>query len=107
MKKEPIQIEDILTYKFPSGLRYSPDGKVLVFEVAYTKADKSGYGRDVWMVKDGKARQLTASLNAGILAFEDNEHLLIRRISDSHEEGTTEIFRINVNGGMAGGTSRG
>ena len=101
MKKEPIQIEDILTYKFPSGLRYSPDGKVLVFEVAYTKADKSGYGRDVWMVKDGKVRQLTASLNAGILAFEDNEHLLIRRVSENHEEGMTEIFRINVNGGEA------
>ena len=42
MKKEPIKIEDILSYRYPSGLCYSPDGSVLVFEVAGTKEDKSG-----------------------------------------------------------------
>ena len=54
MKKEPIKIEDILSYRYPSGLCYSPDGSVLVFEVAGTKEDKSGYYRDIWMVRDGQ-----------------------------------------------------
>ena len=101
MKKEPIKIEDILSYRYPSGLRYSPDGSVLVFEVAGAKEDKSGYYRDIWMVRDGQVKQLTASLNASILDFEDSSHLLVKRNGTDHEAGTTEIFRIDVNGGEA------
>ena len=101
MKKEQIKIEDILNYRYPSGLRFSPDGKVLVFEVAGTKKDRSGYYRDVWMVRDGRVSQLTASLNAGILDFEDSSHLLLRRTGNDHEDGTSEVFRIDVSGGEA------
>ncbi len=98
---KPIEMEDILKYRIPSGLKYSPDGKYLAFQVTRADAEKNTYHTDVYVAKDGRARQMTWSLDASIVCWEDEETLILRRTPEGSAPGTTPLFRLSMTGGEA------
>ncbi len=97
MKK--VVLEDILKYRFPENIQVSPEGGTAAFQVAYADTEKNGYKRDVWVIRDEKATQLTATLNANIVLWDDESTLVLRRTTD--DKGLTELFKMNINGGEA------
>ena len=100
MKK--IEMEDILKYRIPGNLKYSPDGKILAFQVTEADRKKNEYRTAVWLAENGSARQVTHTLSASVIGWEDSENLILRRTSpDSAEPGLTELFLLDVRGGEA------
>ena len=99
MKK--IEIEDITRYAVPGGLRYSPDGKILAFDVKRPDTEKNAYRTDVFIARGGAARQLTYSVSAGAVLWDDETHLILSREADPEKKGMTQLFRICVDGGEA------
>ena len=100
-KLQPILMEDIAQYKIPSGLRYSPAGSRLAFEVTRTDLEKNEYHTDVYIAEGGKARRVTFSIDAGIVLWEDEDTLILRRSLPDAQPGATELFRLNLSGGEA------
>ena len=98
---KPIEMEDILTYRIPGNLTYSPEGKTLAFEVTCADREKNEYRTSVWLAENGEARQATFSLDASIALWEDETHLILRRSLPESEAGTTELFRLDIHGGEA------
>lgn len=99
MKK--IEIEDILKYRFPENLKYSPDGRALVWQLSYADPEKNTYRRDIWAYKDGRVFKLTSSLDSSILFWEDNETLIISRKAPGSEYEGSELYSIRMDGGEA------
>ncbi len=100
-KQELLQIEDLTKYTAIENLQYSPDGKYLAFQTGVADMEKNGYHRDVWLVKDGKAKQFTSTLNTTVVLWDDATHMVVNRTTDKDEPGTTNLYRIDVNGGEA------
>ena len=99
MKK--IELEDILKYRIPGGLKYNPAGTALAFQVTEADEKKNDYRTSVWIAEGGTARQMTHTLDASIACWEDDEHLILRRSSPDGEKGVTELFRLHIRGGEA------
>ena len=98
---EKITIHDLVTYHYVENLQYSPDGKTLAWQVAYADEKKNTYKRDVWMLRDGKPVQLTSTLNASIVCWEDDNTLLLQRSTEDTAALTTDLYRIHLDGGEA------
>ena len=96
-----IEIRDILNYRFPENLQYSPDGSVLGFQVARADEKKNDYRRDVWMARDGSVKQMTHTLNASLVCWKDNTHMILSRHIAHEEAGVTKLYLLDVNGGEA------
>ena len=101
MSKKSVVIEDLLKYIYPENLQYSPDGTYLAFQAAKADEKKNAYSRDVWMIKDGSPKQLTANMNASIVLWDDETHLILTREMPEQEPGVTQLYRIDVTGGEA------
>lgn len=99
--KERIEIKDLLQYKYPENLQYNPDGKLLAFQVGSADEKKNEYHRDVWMIKDGKAVQMTASLNTTFVAWNSETQMIVARRLDGDEPGCTHLFLLDAGGGEA------
>ncbi len=100
MKK--IEIEDLLLYRFPENLQYNPSGTVGAFQTAWSRKDKNDYFRDVWLLKDGKPVQATASFSTTIVCWQDDTHLILQRSTEEKTQpGRTELFLLDINGGEA------
>ena len=99
MKK--IKTEDIMKYRIPGGLKYSPDGKRLAFQVTEADREKNEYRTSVWVSEGGKARQVTFSRDASIVLWEDADTLILRRKGEEEKPGMTELFRLPMGGGEA------
>ncbi len=97
---KPIEIEDLLTYKFPENLLYSPDGKYLAFQVSQARSKENDYERNIWISENGKAKQVTYTIDASIVCWLDNNHLILRR-NTKKEVNQTELFVLSVDGGEA------
>ena len=68
MKKlKPIKLKDIASYRTPHHPVYSPDGTYLAFEVMRADLEKNEYHTDVWLSRNGQARQVTWSIDANIV----------------------------------------
>ena len=100
-KLNPIELEDITKYRFPGNLQYSPDGKCLAFHVARADVKKNDYRRDVYLIKDGKCTQVTHSLDAQVLFFDDDKTLLLSRKKEDELPGKTPLYKLDVTGGEA------
>lgn len=96
-----IETEDIVKYQIPQNLQYAPDGKTLVFELLRSDLKKNDYHTDLWMVKDHQVQQLTSTLDAKLLCFQDDSRVLLSRKTEEEHKGMTELFCISVNGGEA------
>jgi len=99
MKK--VEIEDILKYRFPENLKYSPNGDKLVWQLAYADPEKNTYRRDIWAYKDGKVLKLTSSIDSSIMFWEDDDTLIISRKAPGSEYDGTELYSIRMDGGEA------
>ena len=100
-KLNPIEMEDITKYRFPGNLQYSPDGKRLAFHVAHADVKKNDYRRDVYLVEDGVCKQVTYSMDAQVLFFDDNQTLLLSRKKEDELPGKTPLYKLDVTGGEA------
>ncbi len=96
-----IQIKDMLGYRFPENLQYSPDGKLLAFQVAHADEKKNDYRRDVYLSRENKVTQLTHTLDATIVCWKDNTHMILQRRTEDDEPGVTSLYLLGVNGGEA------
>ena len=101
MKQKPVEIRDLLSFRYPENLQYSPDGTWLAFQCAQAVEDKDTYHRDVWIAKDGAAKQLTATLSTSIVLWDDDSHLIVTRQVPDSTPGITELYKIDVTGGEA------
>ena len=100
-KKLPITSEDLWNFKFPYNVSYNKSGTCIAFTVTTPDEKKNGYKNAVYVIENEKVKQLTYSLNASNLTWLNDEELLIVRKTDDTEIGTTDIFKININGGEA------
>ena len=102
MKKlKPVKMKDIAAYRTPHNPVYSPDGSVLAFEVVRADLEKNEYHTDVWLSRNGLARQATWSIDANIVLWDDDGTLILRRVTKKEETGVTELFRLRMDGGEA------
>lgn len=99
MKK--IEIKDLLKYRYPENLQYSPKGDMLAFQTAYADETKNTYKRDVHLIKNGRDIQLTSTLNATVVFWWDDTHLILRRSTEETKPSSTDLYIIDVNGGEA------
>lgn len=100
MKKQPVEIKDLLAFRYPENLTYSPDGRTLSFTLAQADYEKNQYRRDVWVIQNGNAKQLTSAFSSSIVFWKDDTHLIIRREKDDDYIGTV-LYEIDLNGGEA------
>ena len=100
-KLQPIEITDLLDYRFPGNLQYSPDGKYIAFDTSRSDKEKNEYRHDVWAVIDGKAKQLTYSLDTTVAFWENEETLVVQRSVPDVKPGTTALFTLDMQGGEA------
>ena len=56
----PIELKDMLQYRFLSGLRYAPDHSKAAFAVSVADEEENEYTSCLWMYENGRLRQLTA-----------------------------------------------
>lgn len=97
MKK--IVIEDLLQFQYPSNLQYNPSGTVLAFVVTKTDEKKNAYWKQVWMLKDGKAKALTETYDTSLVTWKDDQTLIVTRKVE--EEIDTTLYELSINGGEA------
>ena len=62
MNKKAIVIKDLLKFKYPENLQYSPDGKYLAFQVAQANEKKNDYERTIWLRKDNDAKPFSETV---------------------------------------------
>ena len=96
-----IEIDDILRYRIPSCLTYSPEGKTLAFNVQRSDLKENKYHTDIHIIRDGKDMQLTQTLSSSIVLWDDETHLILSRDADKEKEGITQLYRICIDGGEA------
>ncbi|MGP1375968.1 MAG: alpha/beta hydrolase family protein [Bulleidia sp.] len=96
-----IEISDLAAYRLPMHLCENPSATVVAFEVQRADNEKNAYHRDIWVLENGALRQLTATSDAGILAWQDERHLLISRHMPEDKRGQTYVYRISLDGGEA------
>ena len=94
-----VEVKDVLQFKYPSNLQYNPSGDVLAFVVAYADEKKNTYHRDVWISTNGNCKQLTATLDASIVCWKDDETIILNRKGE--DETLTSLYEINIHGGEA------
>ena len=100
-KNLPIEIGDMALYRIPSNLRYCPDGKRLAFEVKRMDTEKNEYRTDVYIAENGAARRVTWSSDAGVVLWDEDGALIIRRTTPNAAPGVTELYRLPMEGGEA------
>lgn len=99
MKK--IKMTDIAKYRIPGGLKYSPDGKRLAFQVTKADLDKNEYRTSIWVAENGEARQVTFTADSGIVLWDDDHTLILQRKGEDETPGITALFRLDLRGGEA------
>ncbi|MDK2946769.1 MAG: hypothetical protein PWQ85_1563, partial [Geotoga sp.] len=107
---EKLSINDLLKFKFISGLSFSPDGKFLGFVVHKMNEEENNYVSNIWVynTESKKAFRLTAFGQESSFIWLDNETILFPSIRDEKDKKRKEngeiftvFYKINVNGGEA------
>ncbi|MBO7354960.1 MAG: hypothetical protein J6U61_11995, partial [Lachnospiraceae bacterium] len=100
-KLKKITKEDIAIYRIPGGLKYSPTGEYLAFQVKRADLEKNEYHSDVWLARGGEAKQVTWSIDASVVDWKDEHTLILRRNTKDTKPGTTDLYLLDVFGGEA------
>ena len=105
---KPVELNDILTYRFLSGLRFSPGGKRAAFVVSAADEEGKGYEATLWLYENGAVRQLTALGQERSFAWLDDERLLFPAVRTAKEkkraeakEDFTSLYVLDLRGGEA------
>ena len=99
----PILMEDLLTFQFPSNGQLSPDGRYAAFTVSVCDEKENSYKTDLYLSDGGKARRMTFSGNVSLLLWDDDETLVLTK-NEKPTEGElpgTKLFKMRVDGGEA------
>jgi len=96
-----VEIRDLLKYRFPENLQYSPDGALLAFQTAQADEEKNVYHRQVWLAESGRARAVTAGIDASLACWNGDRQMILSRHQESDEPGTTHLYLMNTDGGEA------
>ena len=59
-KMLPINQNDLLQYRFLSGVSFSPDGEKAVFVVKKADEENNSYLSNLYLYRNGEIRQLTS-----------------------------------------------
>ena len=101
-------IDQFFTYKFLSGLRWSPDGKRAAFTVTVANKEENAYDAFLYLYENGTVKQLTALGSEKGAFWEDDTHLLFPAVRTKDEkkraeagEFFTSYYRLAVDGGEA------
>ncbi len=110
-RHNPIKIEDLEKYKFPSNVKFSPDGKNVCLNVHEPNIKDNSYDSNLWIysLEDEQVFQLTNSGKDKDFLWLNNEEIVFvseRKIDEnddekSKEENITKLFKINIAGGEA------
>jgi dipeptidyl aminopeptidase/acylaminoacyl peptidase len=101
-----VTIEDLLAYRFLSGVRWSPDGRWIACHVKRANRERNAYDGDLYVLSlhDGRLRQLTASGREGAFVWSADSAAILfiskREDADDEAEGSA-LYRIPVDGGEA------
>ena len=105
---EPIKQQDLLQYKFLSGVRYAPGGERAAFAVANANEEENNYERRLWLYENGSLRQLTDLGKEGSFLWIDEHRLIFPAVRSAKEkkraeakEEFTAYYVLDVNGGEA------
>ncbi len=99
----PVQIEDLLSYRFLSAVEISPDGRRAAFVVKQADAEKNEYQSNVHLVDlvSRVSTPLTRSGKDGPYAWGGDGSELFFLSKREEEEGKSFLYRIRVDGGEA------
>ncbi len=100
---KPVEIQDVLSYRFLSAVEFSPNGDRAAFVVKQANVEKNEYFSNLYVVElaSREVRKLTGSGKDGDLAWDDDGvtvYFLSKRLE---VEDKTVLFRIRVDGGEA------
>lgn len=95
-----LEIEDILEYKFLSGLQASPEKERCAFCVSCADGRENRYRTDLWLYEAGRVRQLTSHGKAGAALWLSGSVLLFPKVEDeAPPEARTRYFALDLETG--------
>ena len=105
---KPIEMKDILNYRFLSNLRWAPGGERAAFVVANANEEDNSYEQRLWLYEKGGLRQLTDLGREGRFVWLDENRLLFpaqrsakeKKRAEAHEE-FTSFYVLDLRGGEA------
>ena len=73
---KPVEMKDILNYRFLSNIRWAPGGERAAFVVANANEEDNSYEQRLWLYEKGGLRQLTDLGREGRFVWLDENRLL-------------------------------
>lgn len=104
---DKVLTEDLLKYRFLSGVRISPDGEMVAFIVKRARLEENDYASDIYTVNldSGELRRLTSSGKDGPFVWSADSRAIIfisrRAEKDDDERDVSPVYRIRIDGGEA------
>ena len=105
---EELKLEDFLSYRFLSLLRYAPGGKRAAFVVSGSCLEENCYESRLYLWEDGAVRQLTDLGKENRFVWEDEFRLLFPAVRSKKEtkraesgDPFTSFYRLDIRGGEA------
>ncbi len=104
---DKVLSEDLLTYRFLSEVRISPNGELAAFIVKRMRREENDYASDIYLVnlKSGAVRRLTSLGKDGPFAWSADSRAIIfisrREKKDKESKDASPIYRIRIDGGEA------
>lgn len=100
---KPVEVQDLLSYRFLSAVEFSPTGERAVFVVKQANVEKNEYSSNLYVLDlaGRNVRKLTGSGKDGDFAWDDDGvtvYFLTKRVE---VEDKAALFRIRVDGGEA------
>ncbi len=105
---KPVELRDILHYRFLSALRYAPGGRRAAFAVSQANEEDNSYESRLWLYEDGAVRQLTDLGQERSFAWLDDDRLLFSAVRTAREkkraeakEAFSSLYVLDLRGGEA------
>lgn len=105
---EELKLEDFLSYRFLSQVRFAPGGKRAAFVVSDSCPEENCYESRLYLWEEGALRQLTDLGKENRFVWEDENHLLFPAVRSKKEtkraeagEPFTSYYRLDIRGGEA------
>ncbi len=103
MSKKIIEIDDFCKVKYPSNIKYSPDGKKACFVLRSIDQKKDKYVSNLWIIEGKRTRQLTSGGKENDFVWADNNTILFIGDREESSEPSLEskVYSIRTDGGEA------
>ena len=102
--KRPVELTDLLRYRFLSAPEFSPDGSAVCFFVHQADYDNNGYTSNLWLfdLASDSLRQLTSSGREKAFAWmPDGRSVLFSSGRNDAKKTETALYVIDISGGEA------